>query len=134
MSRIQRVVLAILVPVILIGGVLVGRSLSQDSSSGGRLDVSEVTSGGNFDFDFEIPAGTAARITAGQTVEIVPQELTVSVGDSIRIVNDDVRGHQVGVFYVGAGETLAQRFNSPGVLEGACTVHPSGAFVLNVLE
>ena len=59
-------------------------------------------------------------------IEIVPQPHDVSVGESIRIVNDDDQGHIVGVFYVGAGETLSQRFSSPGTYEGACSVHPSG--------
>jgi hypothetical protein len=38
------------------------------------------------------------------------------------------------VFFVAAGETLTQRFNSPAVLAGECSVHPSGAFTLRVVE
>jgi plastocyanin len=56
------------------------------------------------------------------------------VGESIRITNDDSRGHVVGVFYVGAGETLTQSFTAPGVLTGECTVHSSGVFTLTVVE
>ena len=58
----------------------------------------------------------------------------MTVGESIRIVNDDVVGHVVGVFYVGAGETLTQRFDSPGELSGECSVHPSGSFTLRIVE
>jgi hypothetical protein len=34
---------------------------------------------------------------------------------------------------VAAGETLTQRFKSEGVLEGDCSVHPSGSFTLRVV-
>jgi plastocyanin len=56
------------------------------------------------------------------------------VGETIRIVNDDDRGHNVGPFFVGAGETLSQRFSSAGEFVGVCTVHPSGQIVLVVSE
>ena len=39
-----------------------------------------------------------------------------------------------GVFFVAAGETLTQRFNNVAVLEGECSVHPSGSFTLRVVE
>ncbi|MGB0801270.1 MAG: cupredoxin domain-containing protein, partial [Ilumatobacteraceae bacterium] len=58
----------------------------------------------------------------------------VAVGETIRIVNEDDRGHVVGVFYVGAGETLTQTFTAPGQLTGECTVHSSGVFTLTVVE
>lgn len=94
--------------------------------------VTDVDDVGEFDHEFVIPAGTGDRIQAGEDVEIVPRELVVMVGDSLRIVNEDDQGHAVGVFYVGSGETLTQRFDSPGVLEGLCDIHPSGTFTLRV--
>lgn len=131
MSRAQRVVLAVLVPIVLVGAVLVGRSLRSDEAVTGVqiADAGEVTS---FEHDFTIPAGTAERIDAGEQIEIVPRELTVAVGESIRIVNDDVEGHVVGVFFVGSGETMTQRFTAPGELSGACSVHSDGEFTLTV--
>jgi len=86
------------------------------------------------DHDYLIPAGTAERIDAGERIDILPAELEVSVGETIRIVNDDNRGHVVGVFYVGAGEILTQTFTAPGQLTGECTVHSSGVFTLTVVE
>ena len=50
----------------------------------------------------------------------------------IEIENEDDRGHLVGPFFVGAGETLRQRFSSPGEFTGECTVHPSGQITLTV--
>lgn len=87
-----------------------------------------------YDYDYLIPEGTADRISAGDPVSILPAELKVRVGEVIRIVNDDDEGHFVGIFYVGAGETVTQRFVSEGEFIGTCTVHPSGQLTLQVSE
>jgi len=83
-------------------------------------------------YEYAIPAGAGAALDAGQPLEILPAELDAHVGDTIRIVNHDDRGHNVGPFFVGAGETLTQQFASPGDFVGICTVHPSGQFTLHV--
>lgn len=84
------------------------------------------------DYEYTIPAGTGDRFDAGEVVEILPGEMVVRVGEVMRIVNHDDRNHTVGPFFVGAGETLTQRFSSAGEFTGLCTVHPSGQFVLTV--
>lgn len=84
------------------------------------------------DHEYVIPAGTGARIDAGERIEIIPAELEVRVGEVLQIVNEDDRGHVIGAFYVAASETLRQTFSSPGELSGECSVHPSGSFTLTV--
>lgn len=59
--------------------------------------------------------------------------MEVRVGEVIRIENQDDRGHLVGPFFIGANETLTQRFSSEGTFQGSCTVHPSGQITLTVL-
>ncbi len=86
------------------------------------------------DYEYTIPLGTGERFDAGEVVEILPGEMTVRVGEVMRIVNQDDRQHLIGPFFVGAGETLTQRFASAGEFTGLCTVHPSGEFVLTVEE
>ena len=83
-------------------------------------------------YEFVIPAGAGEALDAGTPLEVLPGELDVRVGEMIRIVNEDDRGHTVGPFFVGANETLTQRFSSPGEFVGVCTVHPSGEIVLVV--
>lgn len=134
MSKVQILVLAVLVPVVLAGAYLIGSSTGGDDDRTGVVDVTRADDATEFQHDYLIPAGTAARIEAGEPIEIVPAELLVEVGDALRIVNEDDTDHIVGVFFVAAGETLTQRFNSPAVLEGECSVHPSGAFTLRVVE
>ena len=133
MSSRQWVVLAIIAPAVLVAAFVIGRSMqSGDDAPGLRLgEAGEV---GSYDWDYLIPAGTAERLNRGEEVEIVPAELEVTVGDTIRIVNDDDVDHIVGVFYVRAGATLTQQFQSAGVLQGECDVHPSGEFTLTVLD
>lgn len=132
MSKIQTIALAILVPVVLVGAYLIG-ARSGDESPRAGIDVNSADDAAEYQHDYLIPPGTAARIDAGEDVEIVPAELVVEVGDALRIVNEDSTDHIVGVFFVAAGETLTQRFNSEAVLEGECSVHPSGAFTLRVV-
>ena len=86
------------------------------------------------DYEYLIPEGTAQRIRAGEDVEILPAQLTVEVGEVIRIINHDDTGHFVGIFYVGPGETVTQRFASTGTFSGTCTIHPSGQITLTVEE
>lgn len=95
---------------------------------------SEDGAAGNADYSFTIPAGSGEAIDSGEPLDILPQALEVQVGELLELVNQDDRGHLIGPFFVGAGETLRQRFNAPGSFIGACTVHPSGEFVLTVVE
>ena len=85
-------------------------------------------------YEFVIPPGAGEALDEGVPLEILPAELDVVVGETIRIVNEDDRGHLVGPWFVGAGETVTQEFSSPGEFEGECTVHPSGQLVLSVRE
>lgn len=85
------------------------------------------------DYAFEIPLGAGEAIDRGEPLEVLPAELAVRVGEVIEIVNDDDRGHLIGPFFVGAGETMRQRFASPGEFIGICSVHPSGQLVLTVV-
>lgn len=84
------------------------------------------------DYSYTIPAGTGDALDAGEPVEILPAELEVEVGEIIEIVNEDDRGHLVGPFWVGEGETSRQRFASPGKFIGVCTIHPGGELVVTV--
>jgi hypothetical protein len=109
-------------------GAVVG--CGEDDGAPG-VEAAEV--GAAADWAFTIPAGTGERIDAGEPLEILPAELEVRVGEVLRIENEDDRGHVVGPFFVGAGETLTQRFASAGEIAGECSVHPSGRLVLRVL-
>lgn len=103
-------------------------------SSGDEPEFQTIANSDDADYEYTIPLGAGAQIDAGESINIIPVELTVRVGESLRIINDDERGHIVGVFFVGAGETLSQEFTGTGTLSGGCSIHPSGEFTLQVLE
>ncbi len=84
------------------------------------------------DWSYVIPRGTGEQLDRGASVELLPATIEARVGETIRIENRDDRGYLLGPFYVGARETLTQRFVSPGTFQGECAVHPSGELVLVV--
>ncbi len=94
--------------------------------------VEPVSDRGRVTHEYLIPAGTAAHIASGEPVDIVPERLHVTVGDTIRIRNDDRQAASVGIFYVGAHQSITMRFTEPGQLEGTCDIHPSGRFTIEV--
>lgn len=120
---VRRGVAAAVVAVVMLGAC---------SSESSQPATEAVASSDAAQFDYTIPLGAGEALDAGTPLEILPAELDANVGDTIRIVNDDERGHTVGPFFVGAHETLSQRFSSPGEFVGVCTVHPSGEIVLVV--
>jgi hypothetical protein len=118
--------------VVLLAGVVVFAAC--DSSGDLGLLFLEDDSGESVDYPFLIPRGAGEAIDRGEPLEILPRELTVEVGEVLELVNEDDRGHLVGPFFVGAGETVRQQFSAPGSFIGACSVHPSGEFILTVVE
>jgi plastocyanin len=80
----------------------------------------------------EVPLGTAARLEAGEVVDLLPATLEVEVGDTLEIRNHDVAGHDVGPYTVDAGQTLRQTFTSPGTIQGVCRLHPGGELTIVV--
>jgi len=107
---------------------------SSDVAQPGLSAVPVTTIAGPYDYDFTIPAGTGVLLDAGARPAVFPTFLDVTVGDTIRIINDDDRGHTMGTFYVLAKSTLTYRFTTAGVFRGECTVNPGQEFVLTVTE
>lgn len=126
----KRAVVATLLVAVVALGTVVGIRLF----SGEEPQFRAISDSAPAEYEYVIPQGTGDRTDAGEAISIIPAELEVHVGESIRIVNNDDRGHIVGVFFVGAGETMSQSFTSAGTLSGGCTIHPSGEFTLQVLE
>jgi plastocyanin len=82
--------------------------------------------------DIVVPSGTQAQIDAGDEIVLFPRRLEVGVGDRIVITNDDAASHQVGPYIVGPGQQIIQTFSATGIIEGVCTLHPSGEVTIVV--
>jgi hypothetical protein len=123
----------VLVTALAVGAVVAGAGLAACGGSGASRPLSAVVTGAaRPDWEFVIPLGTAERLARGEQVFIMPSPLDVKVGQVISIRNDDDKAQLVGPFFVGAHQTMVQRFASPGTLQGACQIHPSGQLVVNI--
>ncbi|MFN8016826.1 MAG: hypothetical protein U0P45_01750 [Acidimicrobiales bacterium] len=81
---------------------------------------------------YTVPKGTAQKVYEGKTVDLMPAEVKLQVGDSLVIKNDDVETVTVGPFTVRAGETLTQTFRRPQTLIGECAISGSGSIRIEV--
>jgi hypothetical protein len=74
-------------------------------------------------YRFTIANGTRATMDAGQTVaNPLPPALTVKVGDSIEVINNDTAPHTYAFLVLRPGETGRYTFRNIGVFTGTCTV------------
>ncbi len=84
------------------------------------------------DHRFEIPPGTAARLAAGEDVEVLPENLAFKVRDRLVVVNNDDQVHYVGAFPVAPGKTLEKRFGDAVSHSGFCSLHASGKLTIDI--
>ena len=113
-------------------GVRVGIALLAVAALVAVAGVWFALAGGPTDHRYVIPQGTAERLNNGEQIEIIPGELFFSAGDTMTVVNNDTADHNVSVTQVPAGQTVTDEFPSPGVFDGACTVHPRGSVRIEV--
>ena len=86
------------------------------------------------DHAFVVPEGTATTLDAGGSVNILPRDLEVRVGDRIVVANEDTRNHAVGPWTVPAGDTFTFRFKAVGRYDSHCSLHQGGGrFFIDVL-
>ena len=86
------------------------------------------------DHTFVVPAGTGETLDAGGSVEVLPRDLEVHVGDRMVVVNEDNRPHEVGPWTVPAGNTFTFRFKAVGRYDSHCSLHQGGGrFFIDVL-
>lgn len=57
--------------------------------------------------ELTIPAGTAARVEAGEDVPTIPQEMIFVLGDTLQVTNHDSVSHQLGPIWVPAGSSAS---------------------------
>ena len=134
MSRARHSLLRAAVALCLVPLSLVATACGTDRNTGSQLQSAPLGADEEATYEYVVPYGTGNRLDSGLTVEIMPQTLSVKVGESIRITNDDIRDFMVGPFFVQAGQTLAMRFTHAGVLSGVCEINAGGEFVITVTD
>jgi hypothetical protein len=78
---------------------------------------------------FEIPKGTWARRMAGDPVDILPQQivLTLGVNDTLLLRNRDTVPQVFGPVLIMPGQDFRLPFDTVSVNEFNCTAHASGS-------
>lgn len=87
---------------------------------------------GPMQIEYVIPAGTAERVAAGETVPTIPRRAVFVAGDVLVLRNEDRVNHQLGPFWIPAGTTMTIPLDRPANLNYLCTIHPSGSIGLEV--
>lgn len=88
---------------------------------------------GSHDELFEIPAGTSARRMAGESIEILPQtiRLTLGLNDILVLRNADSAPHIFGPTLIMPGQSFHLPFAQASTYSFQCTAHANGQ--LNVI-
>lgn len=109
-------------------------SCNADDEPSNNLETAPLAEDETATYEYVVPFGTGRSIERGEIVQIMPSTLQVKVGESIRITNKDIRGYDVGPFYINPLQTLAMRFTHTGRISGICAVNPEGEFVIEVTD
>jgi protein SCO1/2 len=72
-----------------------------------------------------IPAGTAAKIAAGQAIPSLPAEMTFLEGDTLVVINQDDTSHQLGPVWVPPGKSGSILLSEASQYSYACTFQPN---------
>jgi hypothetical protein len=84
-------------------------------------------------YTYVIPAGTAEKMANNQFVaDILPEFVSLNVGDSIVVENLDSATHTFGPLTVRANETTSLDFINPGIYFGLCTVGQHDSITIQV--
>lgn len=87
------------------------------------------------EYRYIIAQGTQAATQAGRTVpNPLPPALTVKVGDSIEVFNNDTAPHTYAFLVLRPGETGRYTFRNIGVFTGTCTVGDHKDVSITVVE
>ncbi len=82
---------------------------------------------------YTIPQGTAERVARGEDVaDVMPQEISTSVGNRLTVVNNDVEDHAFGPFILAPGQSWARQFAVVGDYAMDCTIYPDAGFTVRV--
>jgi len=84
--------------------------------------------------ELTIPAGTAARVEAGEDVPSIPQEMVFVLGDTLHVTNNDSVSHQLGPVWVPAGSTASLVMKQAEKFSYSCSFATSRYLGLDVRQ
>jgi plastocyanin len=84
-------------------------------------------------YEFSISPGTQQAVAEGRTpLNPLPLALSVEVGDTLKVTNNDTAPHTYTFLVLRPGETGTYTFRRAGVFKAACTVGEHDEVVITV--
>ncbi len=106
----KAIIASIAVMIVVVAGVI-GFALTRSDSDSSEL------------YSFTIEAGTKELLDRGESPpNQPPTDLTLQVGDTLEVINQDSAVHSYSFITVRPGETGRYTFKTPGTYIGACTI------------
>jgi len=106
----KAIIVSIAVMIVVVAGVI-GFALTRSDSDSSEL------------YSFTIEAGTKELLDRGELPpNQPPTDLTLQVGDTLEVINQDSAVHSYSFITVRPGETGRYTFKTPGTYIGACTI------------
>jgi len=106
----KAIIASIAVMIVVVAGVI-GFALTRSDSDSSEL------------YSFTIEAGTKELLDRGELPpNQPPTDLTLQVGDTLEVINQDSAVHSYSFITVRPGETGRYTFKTPGTYIGACTI------------
>lgn len=106
----KAIIVSIAVMIVVVAGVI-GFALTRSDSDSSEL------------YSFTIEAGTKELLDRGESPpNQPPTDLTLQVGDTLEVINQDSAVHSYSFITVRPGETGRYTFKTPGTYIGACTI------------
>jgi hypothetical protein len=68
-----------------------------------------------------VPLGAAERVSAGESVPSIPDEMIFVVGDTLLVRNEDIVDHELGPLWVPAGSSASLVLEQPRKFMVACS-------------
>jgi hypothetical protein len=81
-----------------------------------------------------IPAGTAAKVEAGEPVPVIPDEITFVLGDTLLVRNEDAVDHQLGPLWIPPGTKASLVLDAAQRYAYSCSFKTTRYLGLNVKQ
>lgn len=102
------------------------------SELGLRLQQDQNTARAPQQIELIIPAGTAAKVAAGESAPGIPNEMTFVLGDVLVVRNEDSETHTLGPLLVPAGASASLPLNEEDNFSMTCSFNASSYMGLTV--
>jgi hypothetical protein len=81
-----------------------------------------------------IPNGTAAKVARGESPPTIPDSMTLVVGDTLLVKNNDSVNHELGPLWIPAGSSARLSLDAAESYAYSCSFQPGQYFGLDVRE